>query len=183
MMTLIQTGIFNPKLKFTKMKKTLIFTFVLLTMISFTSLAQQYRSVMKQEDREKLESAKIAYITNRLTLTSSQAKEFWPLYNEFEKKKFEARTKARREGYRMTNRGENELTEAQASEILKIHINAREEDVAVEKEYMAKFQKIISNGQILKLMTIDESFLRNYLMREMRGENERGDRPNNSTNK
>ena len=90
------------------MKKTLIFTFGLLTLMSFTSLAQQYRSSMKPEDREKLESAKIAFITNRLTLTSDQAKDFWPIYNEFERKKFEARTKARREGYRMTNRGQNE---------------------------------------------------------------------------
>ncbi|MFC2187940.1 hypothetical protein [Peijinzhouia sedimentorum] len=165
------------------MKKTLIFTFVLLTMISFTSLAQQYRSSMKQEDREKLESAKIAYITNRLTLTSSQAKEFWPLYNEFERKKFEARTKARREGYRMTNRGQNDLTEAQATEILEIHIKAREEDVAIEKEYLSKFQNIISDGQILKLLTIDESFLRNYLMRELRGDKDGDRRSNDSSNK
>jgi len=164
------------------MKKTLIFTFVLLIMMSFTSFAQQYRSLMKPEDREKLESAKIAYITNRLSLTSNQAKEFWPLYNEFERKKFEARTKARMEGYKITNRGQNDLTEAQASQILKIHIQSREEDLAVEKEYMSKFQQIITDGQVLKLLTIDESFLRNYLMREMRGENERGGRSNNPTN-
>ncbi len=164
------------------MKKTLIFTFLLITMMSLTSFAQQYRSSMKQEDREKLESAKIAYITNRLTLTSSQAKEFWPLYNEYEKKKFEARTKARREGYNMTKRGENELTEAQAAQILDIHIKARVEDLAVEKEYAAKFQEIISNIQILKLLTIDESFLRNYLMKELRGENDGDDRRRKPTN-
>ena len=165
------------------MKKTLIFTFGLLTLMSFTSLAQQYRSSMKPEDREKLESAKIAFITNRLTLTSDQAKDFWPIYNEFERKKFEARTKARREGYRMTNRGQNELTNAQATEILEIYIKAREEDVEIEKEYLAKFQNVINDGQILKLFTIDESFLREYLMRELRGDKNGDRRSNDSSNR
>ena len=31
----------------------------------------------------QLENAKIAFITNRISLTQDQAQKFWPLYNEF----------------------------------------------------------------------------------------------------
>jgi hypothetical protein len=37
----------------------------------------------KGERLAQLENAKIAFITNRVTLTQEQAQKFWPLYNEF----------------------------------------------------------------------------------------------------
>ena len=36
----------------------------------------------QRDFQQKLESAKIGIITDRLNLTSDQAQQFWPLYNE-----------------------------------------------------------------------------------------------------
>jgi hypothetical protein len=33
---------------------------------------------------ERVQAAKVAYITSKLALTTVQAQQFWPLYNEFE---------------------------------------------------------------------------------------------------
>ena len=66
---------------------------------------------------------------------------------------------------------------------METYIKAREEDVEIEKEYLAKFQNVINDGQILKLFTIDESFLREYLMRELRGDKNGDRRSNDSSNR
>ena len=39
-------------------------------------------------DFEKFKAEKIAYITNALSLTPKEAEVFWPVYNEFEGKKW-----------------------------------------------------------------------------------------------
>jgi len=38
-------------------------------------------------NRERLDSYKIAFFTQRLKLTPSEAEKFWPLYNDFQEKK------------------------------------------------------------------------------------------------
>jgi hypothetical protein len=132
---------------------------------------REFRGNLSDADRQKLESAKIAFITNRLDLTAEQAKGFWPIYNEYEKKKFDTRTRLMREGYRMSNRGQDELNEAQYQELIALHISSRQTDLENEKAYIEKLKEVINSRQILRLLTIDESFLRNYLMREVQGVN------------
>ena len=38
----------------------------------------------RRPDKEKIKSLKIAYITERLNLKSSEAQAFWPIYNAHE---------------------------------------------------------------------------------------------------
>ena len=43
----------------------------------------------RAEMYERMKSAKIAFITDRLKLTPQEAEKFWPLYNEYEQQKNE----------------------------------------------------------------------------------------------
>src|ERR1035437_4885758 len=47
--------------------------------------------------KEKMESMKIAFLTQKLDLTPDEAQKFWPVYNEFQKKREELRKKRREE--------------------------------------------------------------------------------------
>ena len=58
------------------MKKYLFSVFVILA-FSFPSNAQE-----KKERREKVKILKIAYLTEQLNLTSTEAEKFWSVYNE-----------------------------------------------------------------------------------------------------
>ena len=51
-----------------------------------------------EEKSEKVMAAKVAFITSRLNLNTSQAQQFWPVYNEFEaeRKKIRAQMKGLR---------------------------------------------------------------------------------------
>ena len=68
------------------MKKT---TFALILLISIPALLinAQGRTDRSPESREKFRSIKIAYFTEELELTSEEAEKFWPVYNEYDKKK------------------------------------------------------------------------------------------------
>jgi len=67
-------------MKMNKMKKIL---FIILLSLSFTISAQD------RSGKEKIHAYKIAYITEKLDLTSDEAEKFWPIYNAYKKQKRE----------------------------------------------------------------------------------------------
>ena len=54
---------------------------ILILLISFSGFAQRGGEI-----QEKIKAQKIAFITDKLELTSEEAQQFWPIYNEFEAK-------------------------------------------------------------------------------------------------
>ena len=58
------------------MKKLIILS--LLCFLTFTAFAQH------DEKRERVKALKIAFITEQLNLTETEAQKFWPIYNAFE---------------------------------------------------------------------------------------------------
>ncbi|MEY3415919.1 MAG: hypothetical protein RL060_30, partial [Bacteroidota bacterium] len=66
------------------MKKIIRYILTLLALAS-TAYAQN------PGNREKIEAAKIGFISERLALTPKQAQTFWPIYNEYTFKKKEIR--------------------------------------------------------------------------------------------
>ena len=60
------------------MKKIVLF--VLFMSAAFSSVHAQ------QDKHEKIRAFKTAYLTEQLSLTSSEAEKFWPVYNEYENK-------------------------------------------------------------------------------------------------
>ena len=65
------------------MKKTLLIITALLFCLG-TAMAQTPPDGDSKQ-QEKLKSLYVAYITQKLDLTSAEAQEFWPLHNEFDK--------------------------------------------------------------------------------------------------
>ena len=64
-------------------------TLALILLISLPALLinAQGRPRVSPETQEKFRSMKIAYFTEELEFTSQEAEKFWPIYNEYEKKK------------------------------------------------------------------------------------------------
>jgi hypothetical protein len=67
-------------------------------MIIFLALIALVAKVIAQEDNQRndnVEAMKIGFITQKLNLTSTEAKLFWPVFNDFtsEQKKIKAKMK------------------------------------------------------------------------------------------
>jgi Spy/CpxP family protein refolding chaperone len=117
----------------------------------------------------KIEAARIGYLTSKLDLTESQAQDFWPIHNEFDKKRKEI-FKQMKQLKRDTD--VSNLTEEQAASNLKILFELRESEVKLEREYSKRFLKVITNVQLVKYFQAENEFTRMLLKRLGRGENQ-----------
>ena len=137
----------------------------LLFLVATLSLSSQ-----EKQDWEKIKSLKVAFITERLDLTSKEAQSFWPIYNEHQTKK---------EGFFRVERFEigseiknlDTLSEAQASELLMRMQKLEEEKQKAEKSYIEKISKTISAKKTILLMRSEEDFKRQLIKqyRQKRG--------------
>jgi Spy/CpxP family protein refolding chaperone len=109
----------------------------------------------------QLENAKIAFITNRVSLTQDQAQKFWPLYNEFSTK----RRELNRSG-RLLRRDVTEgMTDQQIRDNFSQAFAMRQQELNLEKEYFDKFQKVISLRQVAQLFQAERDFTKEVIKR------------------
>ncbi len=120
-----------------------------------------------QEDDEgddKVQSAKVALITKRLSLVSDQAKPFWAVYDEFEKDRKTNLKSLTQLRDRFQVASDDELKAG-----LKQMIEVRRKDVEIEKEYLNKFTKVISAHQTAELYKTEFEFQKAIWDRVLKG--------------
>lgn len=129
------------------MKNILIYILTIFALVS-NCYAQQ------PGNREKIEAAKIGFISEKLELTSKQAQTFWPMYNEYAAKKKEIRKAINQ--LKIEN-SDNESDAEILEDIRKIN-NYKQREVDIEKEYVDKFLTIISPKQLAALYKAEKQF-------------------------
>ena len=151
--------------------KKVIFVFSCLLLLSQVTAFSQDDPM--QKGREKIKAASLGIITNRLNLTEEQAKGFWPIFNDYENKRAELRKSVRQ----LTAESRNLTTsDDKIAANLKEILNLKQKEVDLEKEYQAKFLKVISVRQVSELYKTEQLF-NMMLMKKLRnGEGGRDDR-------
>lgn len=139
------------------MNKYLITLFMLFTAISFA----QHRP-----DWEKIKSLKVAFITEKLSLSSKEAQEFWPVYNAYEEKR-DALRKREHSEIRNKIKDADALTEKEAGQLLKQYIQLEEEEEELDNEFLKEVSSVISSKKTLLLLRSEEEFKR-QLIRQYR---------------
>lgn len=117
------------------------------------------------QDREamrKIESARIALITERLGLTPEQAEKFWPVYRQYNIERREIRQEFRtaRNGVDMQN-----LTEEQSKQLVQKSMEMKQKELNLEKEYSQKLSEVITTQQLFKLKNAEKDFQQMLLKR------------------
>jgi len=146
------------------MKK--LFIIIILSVVSITYLSAQERREMTPEVFEKIKAEKISYFTDKLDLTPKQAQTFWPVYNEFENKRFEIQ----KEIHQFEHMPDEKFASLSDSEIEKLtnnYINSFDKEAQLLKEYNKQFQKILPKKKVLMLYRTENEF-RGHLIREFR---------------
>ncbi|MDO6391572.1 hypothetical protein Q4E40_15655 [Pontibacter sp. BT731] len=146
------------------MKRILIlFLFCAFALGGTVAMAQNGRS---QDRRENVEAAKVAFLTDKMGLTAEQSQKFWPLYNEYETKRREL-VRSYRSGYR---EDVDQLSDQEAKARLDGMFNTRERELELEKEYVARYQRVISSNQIIKLYRSEREFTK-LLLKKLEANN------------
>ncbi len=132
------------------------FIVILLTAFAGSAMAQSPAA------REKIESARIALISERLGLKPEQAEKFWPVYREFVNKRNDLRKEFR------TQRGAVDIataTEEQKQRLIELRLELKQQELDLEKDYSSRLLNIISSQQILQLRKAEADFTRILLDR------------------
>lgn len=135
-----------------------IFTLLLVIVLANFSFAQGFK-----EKKEKIKALKVAFITEKLNLTTEEAQKFWPIYNAFDEKQFEIRHNKRRESL---DEVEN-LSEKEAQSLIAEMQSNEEEMHLLKKKFIIDLQKVLPAKKIILLKKTEDEFNRK-LLREFR---------------
>jgi Spy/CpxP family protein refolding chaperone len=115
-----------------------------------------------EEKREKIESMKVGFITQKLNLTTEEAQKFWPVYNryndELEKSRKQFRGKVLEERKNIDN-----MTEKEAEKALEDMLAYRTSEVELTRKYTEEFKKVLPAQKVVKLFIAEQEFKRELL--------------------
>ncbi|MGN1215159.1 MAG: hypothetical protein ACI4TJ_02830 [Candidatus Cryptobacteroides sp.] len=148
---------------------------VLLALASSTVCAQEKgpkNGRNRGEWEEAMKTERIAFFTEALELSSEEAEKFWPVYNQCEKEKkkaFEAQMKAMKD---LDEAVRNNRSEKEISALLDAYIDSMDLRNEIDRKYIPKYKKIISDKKVAKLFLTEEHFRRHQLNKLKKGGNQ-----------
>jgi hypothetical protein len=119
------------------------------------------------EKKEKIKAHKIAYITDRLQLTSQEAEKFWPVYNENEAA-MENFHKEFRKNHPFEPEDIENLSDTEADKFLNDQQQHELKALGMRSEFIGKLHQVISPKKILILLEAEKDF-KVELMRKASG--------------
>lgn len=110
---------------------------------------------------DKVQAARVAYITRWLNLTPQESERFWPLHNEYEGEMEKIRRK-----YQPAKRPED-MTDAESERLIISRFDMEQELIGLKRDYYQKFKAAIPPRKIVQF-TLAEKEFRKELLRKMR---------------
>jgi len=111
---------------------------------------------------DKIKSLKVAFITERVGLTSKEATMFWPVYNEHEEALAQIRRKERVDIRSQMMDFEN-LSEAEANKLLDQLIELEKEKQELNILFLSNIREVISPKKTFQLIKAEEDFKKRLL--------------------
>ncbi len=133
-----------------------IATLGLLLFLTVASFAQD------RPDREKIKALKVAFITERLDLSSKEAQLFWPIYNEHESNMEDLRVKEWSQ-VRYKIKKANTLSEQEADDLLGLYTALEKEKQDSYKRLFSKLKNVLSSKKTLLLIQSEDDFKRKLM--------------------
>jgi Spy/CpxP family protein refolding chaperone len=135
--------------------------------ILFLSLSLQAQPGQQGQRGERVKAIKIGYITDKLQLTSTQATAFWPIYDEYEKEKREARQAFMSKYRDEKGKGLDLDDNAEASNYLNDNLAFQEKQLSINRKYKDRLLKVISAQQLATLYEAERDF-KKLLVQQLR---------------
>ena len=132
-----------------------------LVVLSLGAFAQGPQGPRRGADngwRERVRAEKVAFLTEEIDLTESEAQVFWPIYNEIQKSErdsFEAVKKA----YDAMAKGvEEKKSSKEMEKLVKAYIDAKEKNEGIETKYLNKLLKVLPAEKVARYYVAEEKF-------------------------
>lgn len=153
--------------------KHLMFLFLTL-IITQPQLWAQGKEHEKEGDR--IQSVKIAFITEKLNLSSKEASAFWPVYNEYDEQVKKLREKQRESAKAFLDKSAPSDTESE--KFIAEQLANRQAESDLLKKYAGEFKKVLPVSKAARLLTLEMAFKQQMLRHMQQRQHPQGEHPN-----
>ena len=154
--------------------KNHLLTVCLLVIATFAHAQPRKGDVpIPKERRDKIESMKVAFLTQRLNISSEEAKVFWPVYNQMSDELFQLREKRRTEIRQLRDDDAN-LTDKDYERMFDSDLVFRQAELDILKKYQPQLKKVLPLKKLAKLPRAEEDF-KHELLERMKENRDNGD--------
>jgi Spy/CpxP family protein refolding chaperone len=141
------------------MKKGLLLT-IMICLASISLFAQQTEDKKKKEQFEKFKTEREEFISKAMKLTADEKKEFWPLCNELQLKKFELNKPLREEMRKIhkARKANQPVSEAEYKKVIELNVEIKKKEAQLEQEYVEKFLKVLPAEKVFLYQSAERQF-------------------------
>jgi hypothetical protein len=119
----------------------------------------------------KIYTQRIAFYTQKMGLTPEEAQKFWPVYNEYTKKKdLLAIEKKKLTNFYINNAAT--MTENDIDVTIQKYVQLDKQEASLLEEYNKKFRDILPASKVMKLYLAETQF-KEWLLRQIRMRDEK----------
>jgi len=148
-------------------KLNTVFLFLIVTLSCFGQGPQK-----NEEDRaamkEKMNTLKIAYITEKLDLTEDEAEKFWPIYNQTIKEKDALKSSFSNKGVKLEDLSDKEIEERLKQKFIQEQ-KLLDLDIALSE----KLKSVIGVKKVAQLYKAEHNFKKEMFNKLKKGDNNR----------
>ena len=132
----------------------LIVLVAMLTVFIVSSMAQEKPADNMQLVREKIKTDKKLFIAENMNLTESEAKVFWPVYEDYQKKlgKLVDKTVKLIDNYAANYQT---MTEEAAKGLINGYLAIETERVTLMKSFLPKFRKVLPEKKVARYYQLE----------------------------
>lgn len=114
----------------------------------------------------RVHQAKVQFFNNKLNLSPSESKKFWPVYNDYQSRKNKL-TGEKRNLIQYFNENKQNMSGDEIEQSLSRYIAIEKEISQLLEEYNNKFKQILPDEKVLQIYITEVQF-RNYLLQKLR---------------
>ena len=123
----------------------------------------------RKERYERMQSRKIAFMSNKVELSPDQAQVFWPIYNKYNSEIRSVRDSSKniRRNY---TKNKSSMNNDELGQMIDVVLKNEQRYWEIKIKYVKEFYNIISNKQIIELHEAEESFKKELLRKIKMGD-------------
>lgn len=150
------------------MRRVLLLAFSAIILISSSAQAQSNSVRRPHMTAEEFQTKQKEFIIHHAELTNEESAVFFPLYFELQSKKHEINGRAWK---KVRSVRLHERTEEECNEMIDALADVKIECAMLEKEYLAKFKKILPAKKLMRVQMAENRFQREILKGIQQGNN------------
>jgi len=134
-----------------KLQTIFIRMFIFFAFIISAMVATGQDGEQRERIKDKVKAQRVAYITQELELSETEAQKFWPVYNtylsEIEQLRASLDLKPRRD-----------MSDKEAEDLMVAMLDGRSKEIEIQKKYIQKMKTAVPAKKIAMLFKVEREF-------------------------